>query len=82
MAPLNQSVEITLTARFIATVKGTGQFTYQWHKGNHKMDNETHSTLVIANASLKNQDYYSCHVTNENMDSTHSNKAFLHVTSE
>ena len=30
VTPFNQSVEITLTAKFIATVKGVGPFTYQW----------------------------------------------------
>ena len=78
---LNQSVEVTLTAKFIATVKGVGPFTYQWQKGKRRnITNETYSTFVIREVSVKDQAYYRCYVTNNYGDSVLSDKVFLEVT--
>ena len=77
----NQSVEVSLTAQFIATVKGVGLFTYQWQKGKRKnITNETYSTFVIREVSVNDQGYYRCYVTNDYGDSVLSDKVFLEVT--
>ena len=81
VTPLNQSVEVSLTAKFTATVKGVGPFTYQWRRGRHKnIPNETYSMFVIRKVSVKDQRYYTCYVTNNYGDSVLSNKVFLQVT--
>ena len=82
VTPFSQSVEVTLTAKFIATVKGVGPFTYQWRRGNNNITNENHSTLVIREVAMKDQRFYRCYVTNLYGDSAVSNKAFLQVTSK
>ena len=80
MTLLNQSVEVSLTAKFIATVKGVGPFTYQWRKGKHRnIANETYPTFVIRKVSRKDQGFYSCFVTNHYGDSVLSDRVFLKV---
>ena len=82
VTPFNQSVEVSLTAKFIATVKGVGPFTYQWRRGRRILRNEVQSTLLINKVSVQDENYYTCHVTNNYGDSTRSNRAFLQVTGE
>ena len=80
VTPLNQSVEVSLMAKFIATVKGVGPFTYQWRRGKHtNIANETYSTFVIRKVSVKHQHYYRCYVTNNYGDSVLSDKVYLQV---
>ena len=82
MTPFNQSVEVSLIAKFIATAKGVGPFTYKWQRGEHIIRNEVQSTLIIKEVSVQNENYYTCYVTNSYGDSAHSNRAFLQVTGE
>ena len=82
VTPFNQSIEVSLAAKFIATVKGVGPFTYQWQRGRRNLKNKVQSTLLINEVSVQNENYYICHVTNNYGDSTHSNRAFLQVTGE
>ena len=82
MTPFDQSVEVTLTAKFNATVKGVGPFTYQWRRGNRNITNENYPTLVMREVTVKDQRYYRCYVTDLYGDSAVSNKVFLQVTSK
>ena len=82
VTPFNQSVEISLTAKFIATVEGVGPFTYKWRRGGRIIENEVQSTLIINNVSVKDTGYYRCYVTNNYRNSALSNRAFLQMISE
>ena len=82
VTPLNQSVEVTFTAKFIATVEGVGPFTYKWQKVRHIIKNAVQSTFMINNVSVKDTGYYRCYVTNNYGNSARSNRAFLQVISE
>ena len=83
MTPFNQNVEVTLTAKFIATVKGVGPFTYQWQIGTHNIiQDEVQSTFTITKVSVKDTNYYRCYVTDNYGNSVLSNRAFLQVTSK
>ena len=46
-----QSVEVTRTVIFTATVTGVGPFNYQWQQEGHNLTGETNSTFVIYNIS-------------------------------
>ena len=81
VTPTNQSVEVTLTAKFTAIVTGAGPFTYQWQKGNEILRGETSSTYTVYNASQKDQNYYSCSIYNVYGDPAVSNRVWLQVTS-
>ena len=80
VAPLIQTVEVTLTAQFTATVSGVGPFTYQWERGNKILTDESTKTYVVYNASQEDQNYYRCIVTNKFGGSVVSNKLWLQVT--
>ena len=81
VTPLNQSVEVSLMAKFTATVKGVGPFTYQWRRGkSNNIANKIHSTFVIRKVSVTDQGYYICYVTNNYGDFVLSDKVFLQVT--
>ena len=83
VTPFNQSVEVSLTAKLIATVEGVGPFTYKWQRGARRnIKNAVNSTFIINNVSVKDTDYYRCYVTNSYGHSALSNRAFLQVTSE
>ena len=82
MIPFNQNVEVTLSAKFIANVKGVGPFTYQWQRGKHNISNEVHSTFMINEVSVKDTDYYRCYVTNNYGNYVLSSRVFLQVISE
>ena len=82
MTPFNQSVEVTLSVKFIATVKGMGPFTYQWRRGKRNISTEVHSTFIINEVSVKDTGYYRCYTTNNYGNSALSNRAFLQVISE
>ena len=82
VTPLIQSVEITHTAKFIATAKGAAPFRYQWRRGKHNITNEIQPTIVLNNVSLKDQKYYRCYVTNSLGDFVLSERVFLQITSE
>ena len=81
VTPSVQTVEITLTARFTATVTGVGPFTYQWERGDKVLTDETRNTYLVYNASQEDQNYYRCIVTNKFAGSTVSNRFWLQVTS-
>ena len=80
ITPLIQTVEVTLTAKFTATVTGVGPFTYQWERGNNILKNETRNTYVVKNASQEDQNYYRCIVTNTFGGSVISNRLWLQLT--
>ena len=81
VTPLNQSVEVSLMAKFTATVMGVGPFTYQWQRGRRtNIANEIYSTLAIRKVSITDQGYYRCYVTNNYGDSVLSKRVFLQVT--
>ena len=82
VTPLNQNAEVSLTAKFTATVEGVGPFTYKWQKGIHIIRNKIQSTFIINEVSVKDTGYYRCLVTNSYGNSALSNRAFLQVTSE
>ena len=82
MTPINQRVEVTLSAKFIATVKGVGPFAYQWRRGKHNISNEVHSSFIINEVSVKDTGYYRCYATNNYGNSVLSSRAFLQVISE
>ena len=81
VTPTNQSVEVTLSATFTATVTGVGPFTYQWWRGNRILMNEIGSTYTVYNASTEDQSYYRCQVFNTFGDSAVSDRAWLQVIS-
>jgi len=76
-----QTVEVTLTTKFTATVTGVGPFNYQWQRGNQILIKETRSTYVINHATQEDQNYYICHATNNYGYSVISSKVWLHVSS-
>ena len=76
-----QSVEVTQTAIFIATVKGIGPFNYQWQREGDNITGETVSTFIIYKVSQSDQANYSCYVSNNYGDSVTSNNINLQVTS-
>ena len=78
----NQSVEVSLIAKFIATVEGVGPFTYQWQRGRRIIKDEVQSTFIINEVSIQDTNYYRCYVTNSYGNSALSNRAFLQVISE
>ena len=81
VTPPNQSVEVSLMAKFTATVKGVGPFTYQWRRGKRtNITNEIYSTFAIRKVSVTDQGSYRCYVTNNYGDSVLSKKVFLQVT--
>ena len=82
VTPYNQSVEITHSAIFTATVKGLGPFNYQWQRGRRHLKDEIQSTYVIDQVSVKDQNYYRCHISNNYGDSAVSNRVWLQVTSK
>ena len=53
--PVNQSVEITLTATFTAIITGIGPFKYQWQRGNQILTNETktHIQFIMHQKKIK-----------------------------
>ena len=77
----SQSVEITRTVIFTATVTGLGPFSFQWQKEGRNITGETGSTFVIYNISQNDQANYSCYVSNNYGDSVISNNMSLQVTS-
>jgi len=79
--PSTQSVEVTKTVIFTATVTGVGPFIYQWQKEGHNLSNKTSSLFVITNASSIDQAKYSCYVSNIYGDTATSNSVMLQVTS-
>jgi len=85
VTPSSQSVEVTHTATFTATVKGVGSssFTYQWRRGRHNkiIKEETGPILSIDKVLRKNEGQYSCHVENMYGDTAVSNTVYLTVTS-
>ena len=81
VVPSNQSVEVTLSAKFTATVTGVGPFTYQWQRGNKILTKETGNMYRIYNASQIDQNYYRCYVSNTHGDSVVSDRIWLQVTS-
>ena len=82
VTPFNQSVGVTLSAKFNATVEGVGPFIYQWQRGRRKIINEVQSTFIINKVSVKDTNYYTCFVTNNFGNSALSNEAFLQVISK
>jgi len=82
VTPYNQSVEITHSAIFTATVKGVGPFKYQWQRGKCIIKGEIQSTYGIDQVSLRDQNYYRCYVSNNYGDSVFSNRVWLQVTSK
>ena len=83
VTPFTQSVEVTHTAVFTATVTGDGPFYYQWQRGHgHNLTNETGNTLIIHNVTDKlNQSNYRCIITNNYGCIVISNTVKLQVTS-
>ena len=81
VAPSNQSVEVTFSVKFTATVTGVGPFTYQWIRGNKIFTKETGNVYRIHNASQIDQNYYRCYVSNSHGDSAVSDRVWLQVTS-
>ena len=81
VTPPIQTVEVTLTAKFTATVTGLGPFIYQWQKGDEMLTDETKSTYTVYNASHEDQNYYRCLVNNNFGDYTVSNRVWLQITS-
>ena len=82
VSPSIQTVEVTRTAKFTATVTGVGPFTYQWQRGDQFLTDETKNTYVVQNASKEDQTYYRSLVTNNFGDSVVSNKVWLQVIRE
>ena len=75
-----QSVEVTQTAVFTATVTGVGPFNHQWQKKGNNITGETGSVFIIYEVSLSDQANYSCYVSNNYGDSAVSSIS-LQVTS-
>ena len=73
MRPSSQSVEVTHSATFTATVIGVGSnnFTYQW-KHNGSFINETTNVLIISDVAQHNTGMYNCTVMNQYGDSDSS----------
>ena len=82
--PSSQSVEVTHTVMFTATVSGVGveNFMYQWRHNGTNITGETRDTLMITNVMESNSGDYECIATNEYGDSDTSDVVVLMVTSE
>ena len=81
VTPSNQSVEVTLSTMFTATVTGVGPFTYQWWRENKILENETGNMLTVYNASTGDQGYYRCYIINNLGNSAVSDRVWLQVIS-
>ena len=83
VAPSNQSVEVTRTARFSAMASGIRMknFIYQWEMAGHNITGETGYVLKIHNVSV-GYFIYRCYVSNEFGDSAVSNPVELIGTSK
>ena len=87
MTPSSQSVEVTKTATFTATVSGVGSssFTYKWRRRQgrrHKIiEGETGPIYKVDKVSEKDHGQYSCYVENIYGDSAVSTTVHLIVTS-
>ena len=84
VTPFSQSVEVTHTAMFTATVSGVGveNFVYQWRHNGTIIIGETGDTLMITNVMESDSGDYECIVSNQYGDSNQSDVAVLVVTSE
>ena len=82
--PSSQSVEVTNTATFTATVTGVGSddFTYQWRHNRTIISGETEDTLMITNVMERDSGDYECIVTNQFGDTDTSDVVVLMVTSK
>ena len=81
VSPSIQTVEVTLDAKFTATVTGVGPFTYQWKRGEEILTDEIGSTYTVYNTSHEDQNHYQCLVTNMFGDSAISNRVWLQIIS-
>ena len=81
--PSSQSVEVTHTVMFTATVSGVGveNFMYQWRHNGTNITGETRDTLMITNVMESDSGDYECIATNEYGDSDTSDVVLM-VTSE
>ena len=82
--PPNQSIEVTHSAKFIATVANgeSNSFTYQWKHNGTNISGQTGDTLMINNAKESDSGEYECIVFNKFGDTNASNIVVLTVTSE
>ena len=76
-----QSVEVTKTVIFTATITGVGPFYYQWQKEGQNLTDETGSTFILYNVLSGDQANYSCYVSNNYGNAVISNSIRLQVTS-
>ena len=81
--PVNMTVNITKEATFSVEATGGG-LTYQWRKNDislsevaGKLEGVNSPTLMVFNAQVGDEGFYSCVVTNGAGESEISNKAFL-----
>ena len=81
VSPSIQTVEVTLNAKFTATVTGVGPFTYEWKRGEEILTDEIGSSYTVYNASYEDQNHYRCLVTNKFGDSAISNRVWLQILS-
>ncbi|XP_065898770.1 basement membrane-specific heparan sulfate proteoglycan core protein-like isoform X3 [Dysidea avara] len=77
--PPSQSVEVTHTVKFTATVSGVGKenFTYQWRHNKEDINGETSDTLTIVSVTEDHSGTYECVVKNEFGDCVTSNTSEL-----
>ena len=70
--PSNQSVELTHTARFNASVIGVKPFSYQWRYNGQNISGEMIDFLILKNLTQNNSGIYICIVMNQFGDSDSS----------
>ena len=65
--PPSQSVEVTQTVKFTATVSGVGKenFAYQWKHSGEGVNGETSNSLTIVSVTEDHSGTYECVVINE-----------------
>ena len=71
MLPPSLTVETMESAKFTASVGGTGveNFAYQWQHNGDDIDGETGDTLSFNNVTVKDKGLYKCIVKNQYGDS-------------
>ena len=79
VVPPSQSVEVTHSVKFTATVHGVGKenFTYQWRHNGVNIERETHNTLTIVNVTENHSGNYDCVVMSKLGDCVTSNTSEL-----
>ena len=65
----------------VVATNGVAPISYQWMKDGVALTNQTNTSLILSNAGANTVGYYSCQVTDANINSVISSNAALNITS-